>query len=1044
MNTYQTIYRRFFVAAQLFLLTFVSINVVQAQSSSVDLSFNTVISKDTGGGNFTLQPDGKILVFGNFQIVNGVVKNQIARLNADGSLDNSFDCAACDFSIGSVVVQPEGKIVVAGSFFSALTQTSVARIKRLNADGSLDSSFVSPFGEPVAQLNSFTRVWAVQPDGKVLIENTTRSAGGSGGQKGIYRLNANGSFDNTFTTISFFQGLLSSTFVTKVMLQPDGKILISSGNSGFQSLGVLNRYNTNGTRDTTFESPNLTSNGSISSSTYIFDFDIQPDGKIVLGGRFDTVNAVNRTNVARLMPAGNVDLSFVPPNVYVLGEPVVRVKVLSNGQILVSTGTPSSGIGPPASNGNRFIRFNADGSLDNTLASPSNLTQIVRWEVDGADRVLVYGGFLENDVTVFKFARLNTNGSISEYLNAYFGIGGSVTTLAIQPDGKVLFAGDFSRVNDIPRRDLVRVNADGTLDSTFNSGVKIDNPITKIVVQPDGKILLAGGFTVNGLSNLGIVRLNSDGSLDTSFNPILGTSVYSIVLQADGKILVGGGFTGVNGQPRIALVRLSSDGTTDMTFNPAFGTNTVIRSIAIQSDGKIMVGGTFNAVNGFARQNLVRLNADGSLDSAFNAGSIAAVNQIELQTDGKYLVLTSTLVRLNNIGTTDATFQSPNTNGTVNAFLVQPDGTIIIGGSFTAVNNIARSRLARLRPDGSIDRSFFPSGANAPIRAIVGQSDGKIIVGGDFTSIENVTRLGIARLNVSPVRAPFTPFDFDGDGRADISVFRPSNGVWYRINSSSNVWSGLQFGLNTDKLAPADYDGDGRTDIAVFRDNIPGAGNFAYFYITNSSDNSFRPVQFGANGDVPVSGDWDGDGKADLGVYRDGSLTGGQSYFFYRPSSQPGVDFRSIAWGGTGDKPLVGDFDGDGKLDAAVFRPSNAVWYILKSLNNQVVQLQFGLSTDIPVPADYDGDGITNIAVFRPSNGYWYTSTNPQTNYGAVQFGLNGDLPVPADYDGDGKADVAVFRPSNGGWYILRSTQGFAGVQFGVSEDKPIPNAYIR
>ncbi|HLM62104.1 MAG TPA: VCBS repeat-containing protein, partial [Pyrinomonadaceae bacterium] len=309
--------------------------------------------------------------------------------------------------------------------------------------------------------------------------------------------------------------------------------------------------------------------------------------------------------------------------------------------------------------------------------------------------------------------------------------------------------------------------------------------------------------------------------------------------------------------------------------------------------------------------------------------------------------------------------------------------------------------------------------------------------------VGGITRLGIARLNVVPFRN-VTPYDFDGDGKADLSVFRPSSGTWYWINSSSSVWSGRQFGANNDRPAPADYDGDARTDTAVFRDVVPGAGNFAYFYIINSLDNSFRPVQFGTTGDVPVSGDWDGDGKADLAVYRDGSLTGGQSYFYYRPSSQPSVNFRQIAWGTTGDKPLIGDFDGDLRLDAAVFRPSTATWHILRSSNNQVSSFVFGLPTDIPVPADYDGDGVTNIAVFRPSNGTWYTSTNPQINYGAVQFGTTGDLPVPADYDGDGKADVAVYRPSNGAWYLLRSTQGFDGKAFGIAEDNPIPYSFIR
>ena len=282
-------------------------------------------------------------------------------------------------------------------------------------------------------------------------------------------------------------------------------------------------------------------------------------------------------------------------------------------------------------------------------------------------------------------------------------------------------------------------------------------------------------------------------------------------------------------------------------------------------------------------------------------------------------------------------------------------------------------------------------------------------------------------------------FDFDGDGRADLSVFRPSDQSWYIFGSSSSQLFGAQFGLASDRLVPADYDGDGKTDIAVWRDE-PSNPNKANFYILHSSTGVFRAEQFGRTGDQPsVVGDWDGDGKADLAVYRDGGAVGSESYFFYRPSSQPGADFTTIYWGTVGDKPLRGDFDGDGKADAAVFRPSDGTWYIRQSSDSQLRVDYWGLPTDKFVPADYDGDGKTDLAVFR--DGIWYIkqSSNNQPRY--ERFGLATDSLVPADYDGDGKADIAVFR--DGVWYLLRSQQGFSAAQFGRANDRAIPAAFV-
>jgi Tol biopolymer transport system component len=286
----------------------------------------------------------------------------------------------------------------------------------------------------------------------------------------------------------------------------------------------------------------------------------------------------------------------------------------------------------------------------------------------------------------------------------------------------------------------------------------------------------------------------------------------------------------------------------------------------------------------------------------------------------------------------------------------------------------------------------------------------------------------------TPTSVNRTPFDFDGDGRADLSVFRPSNSFWY-LNGSQTGFTSAQFGLTFDKLAPADYDGDGKTDIAVWRDE-PADIDRANFYILNSSTNTVRIEQFGRTGDDPsVVGDWDGDQKADVAVYRNGVGFEQRSHFYYRPSSQPGVNFVSLQWGVNGDKPMRGDYDGDGKLDAAVFRPIDNVWYIRNSLNGALRSDYWGIASDKFVPADYDGDSKTDLAVVR--NGIWYIkqSSNNQARY--ENFGLSTDVLVPADYDGDGKVDLAVFR--DGQWYLSQSTSGFTAQTFGNSTDQPVP-----
>ena len=701
-----------------------------AAAGDVDLSFDPGSGVNGFVWAVVAQPDGKVIIGGNFTTVKGLARTNLARLNADGSGDPTFDAGATNRNIRCLDLQPDGKLLVGGDIPSVLCDewgcydSYSAGVSRLNANGSWDNTFI-----PATGLDRMVDSIAVQSDGKVLVGGAFATINGTN-RNGIARLNANGSLDNTFDPGSGATGYPGG--VNSIVVQPDGKILIGGGFTLVNGIARTHiaRLNANGSLDNTFNPDSPVGYGVKSVA-------LQPDGKILLGSEFLTVNETNGSGIVRLNANGSRDTGFNPgkgangqsPGIYTVRSIVLQPdgKVLMGGIFGTVDGTNRPGI----------ARLNANGSLDLSFNPGTGVGGGY-----GANVALLSDGKVV--LAANRVVRLNTDGSV----DAGFDPGSSwypLQSLALQPDGKLLLSqwgGVGAFVNGTNGYGSIRLNPDGSRDSAFvptnifnpvigDLGFSFDQMgITALAAQPDGKVLVAALYYTyfncdeSGCSTLysySITRHHADGSRDASFEPAVRNSpvweieaVNAFGVQPDGKVVVGGNFFSIKGAPRTGLARLNPNGSLDTNFTSQVPLYSTVSSIVAQTNGKVMIAGGFASVNSVSRNRIARLNADGTLDSGFNPGT----------------------------GITNS-YGPPE----IRSLVVQSDGKAIIGGEFTAVNGMSRNGIARLDLDGSLDVSFNPgTGVNGRVFDVALQADGKVVFAGDFTTVNGVVRPYVARL----------------------------------------------------------------------------------------------------------------------------------------------------------------------------------------------------------------------------------------------------------------------------------------------------------
>ena len=567
------------------------------------------------------------------------------------------------------------------------------------------------------------------------------------------------------------------------------------------------------------------------------------------------------------------------------------------------------------------------------------------------------------------------------------GTNDAVNIVIPQPDGKVIAAGRFTFANGVARNRIARFNSNGSLDTTFDPGTGADGEITAAVLQPDGRIVVAGLFTsFNGFTHNRVCRLNANGSVDQTFGLGNGinTAALALALQSDGRIIVGGNFTQVDLTLRNFLARLNTNGSVDLSFDPGNGPSGNVNAIVLQPDGRIIIGGTFIGYNGFARGGIARVLANGALDPSFDSGvgtggnvfALALQHNGQIVLGGSFVQDSGTnrsfIARVFGDGSLDFGF-NPVPNSWVQSLAVEPDDRILVGGLFIDIDGFGRNRIARLNTNGSVDLTFDPGAGcvgsltndATQVHSIALQQFGRILAGGIFTSYDNQLRDNIVRLfdNAAPVA-----YDFNQDGKPDYVLFNAvthQTAVWYLNN---NVFLSAAFGptlpANWNVVGVADFDGDGRPDYLLFNST---SHQTAIWYLSGTTfvSSAFGPTL--PNGwNLVAVGDFNADGKPDYVLYN--AVTHQTAIWSLNNNVFVGSAFGPtlpVNWRVVG----VADFDGDGKPDYLLFNSSTgqtAIWYLS---GPTLVASAFGPTIvsgyTLIGAADFDRDGKPDYALYN-------------------------------------------------------------------------------